>query len=105
MTGLERAQALQLWAAKHSKSLKNVIRVFVSNASSPTQRIQKNNEVIKIVDKWLSYPPEVRPNLYDTFADLLRDLGQKNPEKLLGPRSAPLAPMQPVQGGPPSPAA
>ena len=104
MTGMQRAERMQAWAVKNSKGLHNVLKVYVSNASSPTQRIQQSNEVIRIVDKWLAYDPAVRPNLWDTFANLLRDLGQKNPEKLLGPKNPPPMPTPPVIGpGPDAP--
>ena len=96
-TGLQRAQAIQQWASRNAKRLKNVIRVFVSNSSSPTQRIQRSNEVIRIFKDWLGLPPEVRINAWDTYAGLLRDLGEKNPEQLLGPRNA--APVAPVVAG------
>ena len=97
LTGLQRAQAIQEWAKSNAKKLKNVIRVYVSNASSPTQRIQRSNEVLRIFKDWLSLPPEVRGNAWDTYAGLLRDLGEKNPEKLLGSRNA--EPVAPVMAG------
>jgi hypothetical protein len=102
LTGMDRAKRLQMWAIQNSKALCNVIKIFVTR-SRQAKLYEQCTKIIQVIDKWLSYPPQVRPNLYDTYADMLRALDVANPDVLLGPKNPPMLPAgPPVMAGAPA---
>lgn len=93
-----RAEILIQWAKENSGELSKVIKLYVTR-SRQAQLFDNSSRVIQVIDKWLMYPPEVRPNLWDTFCNMLRALEVQNPEQLLGPKNPPMPmPAPPVAG-------
>lgn len=88
LTGMERAERLVAWARVNAHDLSKVIKLYVTR-SRQAHLFEQCTKILQIIDKWLGYGPDVRPNLYDTFADMLRALDVQDPERLLGPKTMP----------------
>lgn len=84
MSGSERAERVLAWAKTAGSDLRDTIKVFLTK-SRQTQLFDRASKILQLLEKWLSYPPEVRKVVRPVFIDLLRAMDVQSPDALLGP--------------------
>jgi len=82
---------LKEWLATVQKDeLQNAVRLVLSRSRS-TQVVRTNDNILKLVEKWVTYPPYLQEVLKPVFTEMLAALDVSDPGRFL-----PITPMAPM---------
>ena len=91
---------LKQWLATVQKDeLQNAVRLVLSRSRS-TQVVRTNDNILKLVEKWVMYPPDIQETVKPIFKEMLSALDVADPERFLKTKPTLPLPMDPSAGAP-----
>lgn len=74
---------LKEWLATVQRDeLQNAVRLVLSRSRS-TQVVRTNDNILKLVEKWVMYPPDIQETVKPIFEEMLNALDVADPERFL----------------------